>query len=61
MPGKCVVVCVWRRSQWAELVSGRLSLVYYRCGDSGVLNLRRLVFSPLEKRCSMVAELVRSF
>ena len=35
MPGKCVVVCVWRRSQWAELVSGRLSLVYYRCGDSG--------------------------
>ena len=23
MPGKCVVVCVWRRSQWAELVSGR--------------------------------------
>ena len=21
--------------QWAELVSGRLSLVYYRCGDSG--------------------------
>ena len=33
--GKCVVVCVWRRSQWAELVSGRLSLVYYRCGDSG--------------------------
>ena len=30
-----VVVCVWRRSQWAELVSGRLSLVYYRCGDSG--------------------------
>ena len=26
MPGKCVVVCVWRRSQWAELVSGRLSL-----------------------------------
>ena len=65
MPGKCVVVCVWRRSQWAELVSGRLSLVYYRCGDSGgdavFLNLRRLVFSPLEKRCSMVAELVRSF
>ena len=60
MPGKCVVVCVWRRSQWAELVSGRLSLVYYRWGCS-VLNLRRLVFSPLEKRCSMVAELVRSF
>ena len=35
MPGKCVVVCVWRRSQRAKLVSGRLPLVYYRCGDSG--------------------------
>lgn len=35
MSGKCVVVCVWRRSQRAELVSGRLPLVYYRCGDSG--------------------------
>ena len=54
MPGKCVVVCVWRRSQWAELVSGRLSLgitvvgipVGMQCFKFG-----RLVFSPLEKRC----------
>ena len=51
--GNVLVVCVWRRSQRAELVcwqaaSGVLPLWGFRWGCS-VLNLRRLVF-PLWKR-----------
>ena len=41
MPGKCVVVCVWRRSQWAEQDANGIRVTVdwmledYRCGDSG--------------------------
>ena len=50
------MVCVWRCGDRIELVSGRLSVVYLYCGDSGgaaVLQICAAQFLPLWEGCAV--------